>query len=209
MIEPVSLSTLLTSDPLAATHAAIVETLKPLLPGVSVTLHPGKVDLSELVARKVVVAPGIGIGWSRIRPTPLSDGSYSCTVEWVAYIAAEAKAVANRRVEKEAVGLAIGAQLLRILSDLETTLWGRPNVMPVPGSSIPELKPIFTVKDAEQGTAYYAVTWSQEIIDIGDSVFPDHVGRFNEETGLIDYDQAQQIEEISPWIPAREVADDA
>ena len=71
MIEAAALDALLAADPVATVQAAIAARLKALLPGIAVVLHPGKVDLSEIVAKSVVAAPGIGLGWSRIRPAPM------------------------------------------------------------------------------------------------------------------------------------------
>ena len=124
MIEQKSLEALLADDPLLPMQAAIVEALKTLLPGVSIARHPGKVDVSELIAKSVVNAPGVGVGWSRIRTVALSDGSVSLAAEWVAYIVAEPRPISERRVEKEAIALAIGGRLLQILADAETALQG-------------------------------------------------------------------------------------
>lgn len=84
MIKPQSLDKLLENDRLGAVQAAIVARLTDLLPGIRVIAHPGKVDLSEIVARSVVSAPGIGLGWSRIRREAMIDGSWSASVDWTA-----------------------------------------------------------------------------------------------------------------------------
>lgn len=209
MIAPASLDQLLSIDRVAPMQAAIVSQLRTLLPGVTVTAHPGKVDLSELISRTVVQAPGIGIGWSRIRDVMLADGAFCLSVEWVAYIVAEARVVAQRRVEKEAVALAIGGRLLEILSDQVASLWNLTQVLPVADNPPAELKPLFTVKDASQGVAYYTVTWTQIVADLGRDIFPDHAGTVDVEAGLINYESAEALEAIAPWIPAREVPDDA
>ncbi|GLR51271.1 hypothetical protein KYK30_20560 [Shinella yambaruensis] len=205
---PVSLDQMLTVDPVAGLQAAIVTTVKTLLTGVTVAKHPGKVDLSELVAKTVVPAPGIGIGWSRIRTAGMADGSYGLAVEWVAYIVAEARVVGMKRVEKEVVGIAIGTRLLAILSDNEASFWGRAALMPVSETPAPELKPLFTVKDASQGTAYYTVTWTQVLPDVGHTYFPQHKGTVDAENGSINYDDPAWIDAITPFL-AGEVVDDA
>ena len=209
MIAPKPLDQLLATDALGPLQAAIVSTLRALNPGVTVEAHPGKVDISELVNKTVVKAPGIGIGFSKIKTGQQAEGHFWLAIEWVAYVVAEAKVVGNRRIEKEAVGLAIGGRVLEILADLETSLWGRTGVLPPETTPPAELKPLFTIKDQSQGVAYYTVTWTQIMADQGASVFPEHAGRYNEETGLIDYDEGRMINEIAPWIPAAEEADDA
>ncbi|MCB5204252.1 hypothetical protein LH464_17435 [Neorhizobium sp. T786] len=206
MIEPRAMDELLARDPLAPVQSAIVATLKPLLPGVSIEKHPGKVDLSELVAKTVVLAPGIGIGFSRVRETFLTDGATCFAVEWVAYIVAEAKVVATRRREKEEVGLAIGARLLAILADPTISLWGLHGTMPIEDKPSPEMKPFFTIKDAKQGTAYYAVTWTQVVADISSAVFPEATGAVSEDATHIQYED-EALTSIEPWIPV-EVSDD-
>ena len=209
MITPASLDQLLTIDRVAPMQTAIVTALRTLLPGVAVTAHPGKVDLSELVSRTVVQAPGIGVGWSRIREVMITDGAFCLSVEWVAYIVAEARVVSQRRVEKEAVALALGGRLLEILADEDTSLWNLHGLLPVESTPPAELKPLFTVKDASQGVAYYTVTWTQVVADLGGRVFPEHTGTVDIESGLINYESAEALEAIAPWIPAREVPDDA
>lgn len=208
MIQPKSLDQLVAADPLVPVQKAIVTTLWGLLPGVSVEAHPGKVDLSELTGKSVVTAPGIGIGWSRIRRTAVLDGSFGAAVEWVAYIIAEPKIVAGRRVEKEVVGAAIGGQLLRILSDDTTCFWGRTGILPPLRDAVPELKPLFTIKDAAQQTAYYVVTWTQTIADIGATHFPTATGRTDPEHGTIDYADQDAIDAIAHFLPALEVPEE-
>lgn len=209
MIAPKPLNQLLATDALGPLQASIVSTLATLNPGVNVVAHPGKVDISELVNKTVVKAPGLGIGFSKIKTGQQADGHFWLAIEWVAYVVAEAKVVGNRRIEKEAVGLAIGGRVLEILADLETSLWGRTGVFPPETTPPAELKPLFTIKDQSQGVAYYTVTWTQIMADQGDSVFPQDAGRFDEDSGLILYDDPQSIEEMARFIPAREVEDDA
>lgn len=182
MTAPVTLDALLSRDPLAAVQVAIVGQVKRLLSGVSVVAHPGKVDISELIAKTVTTAPGVGIGWTRIRRAGLAGGSINLTVEWVAYIVAEAKVLNGKRVEKEQIGFAIGARLLAILSDQLTPLWGLSSVMPPEETPAPELKPLFTVRDAAQGVAYYTVTWTQVCADFG-VAFPVAASAFQGEPG--------------------------
>ena len=207
MIKPQPLEQLIAADPLVPVQEAIVATLRTLLPGVRIEPHPGKVDLSELIAKSVVTAPGIGIGWSRIRRAALLDGSFGAAVEWVAYIVAEPKLV-GRRVEKEVIGAAIGGQLLRILSDDIACFWGRTGILP-PADAVPELKPFFTIKDAAQQTAYYVVTWTQTIADIGATHFPTATSRTDPEHGTINYADADAIDAIARFLPAFEESGDA
>jgi hypothetical protein len=209
-MEARSLDQMLAANPIATVQAAIVTTLKGLLPGVSIVLHPGKVDLSELVAKSVVAAPGIGIGWSRVIPVALPDVSFSAQVFWTAYVVAEARVVAGRRVEKEAVGLAIGQQLVAILFD-DASFWGCDGVLP---PEKPEMKPLFTIRDAAQGTIYYTVTWSQVIADIGEPALPTatatvDAGALADGAAVLDYEHAADMLNVTHFIPAAREDDDA
>lgn len=209
MIGAKTLTQLLANDQLAPVQAAIVTTLATLLPGVRIVAHPGRVDLSELLAKTVATAPGVGVGWSRVRRAMHVDGSFGAMVEWVAYIVAEAKAIDGRRVEKEALGLAIGGQILRLLADREACFWGRAGLMPPEMQPQAELKPLFTVRDMAEGTAYYTVTWTQIIADIGETLFPTATGTANADNGTIDYADPDVLDAIAPFLPAHRVDDDA
>lgn len=168
---PVPLVDLVAADPLGAAKAAIRGRLNTLLPGVTVVAHPGKIDLSEVVAKAVVAAPGIALGWSRIRVGRTIDGSYALGVEWTAYVVVEDAVLGDRRVDRERLGLAIGARLVAILEDADEQTWGIGGILPPESDPRPELKPMFTVRDEARGTAYYAVTWTQSLVDLGRSLF--------------------------------------
>lgn len=205
---PVSLDQMLIADPVAALQASIVDTIRTLVTGVTVIRHPGKVDLSELIGKTVVPAPGIGIGWSRVRSAGMLDGSFGLSVEWVAYIVAEARVVGLKRVEKEEVGIAIGTRLIAILNDDEAPFWGRTaGLLPVADTPPPEMKPLFTVREAAQGTVYYTVTWTQVIPDVGQSMFPQHVGTADADNSTVNYEDPAWIDAIKPFLT--EVEDDA
>ncbi|MBB4066273.1 phage protein Gp37 [Gellertiella hungarica] len=209
MIEPRTLDQILAADALASFQAAIVATLRTLNPGVTIEPHPGKVDLSELVSKTVVKAPGLSVGWSRIKTGQHAEGHFYLAVEWVVYVVAEARIIGGRRVEKEAVGIALGGRVLEILADMEHSLWGLTRILPPETTPPAELKPLFTIRDQAQGIAYYTVTWTQIMADRGSSVFPDPAGHWNEQDRRIDYADASSIDELAPWIPALREPDDA
>lgn len=208
MIAPVNLSQLLAADPLAPFQAAIVARLKTLFTGVTVQAHPGKADIGELIAKTVVKAPGISVGWSRMRRMPMMAGGYTLNVDWTAYIVAEASVVASKRKEATEVAFAIGSHLLNILDAEGTNLWGVRGVLPPADSPAPELKPIFTVKDQKEGTIYYAVTWTQGVADLGQVRFPGEVAEVDIENMLLLYDSEEAIDAIAPWLPGKQVPDE-
>lgn len=171
MIEPLSLQALLSADPLAPIKTAIRDRLAALFPGVAVVSHPGKIDISEVVGKSVVAAPGLAVGWSRIRTARIIDGGFQLAVEWTAYIVVEDRAMGGRAVSREEIGLAIGSRLIAVLEDADTHTWGVGNLIPPAPDPRPELKPMFTVRDMAAGAAYYAVTWTQTVVDQGAGLF--------------------------------------
>lgn len=171
MIEPLSLQALISADPLAPIKTAIRDRLAALFPGVAVVSHPGKIDISEVVGKSVVATPGIAVGWSRIRTARIIDGGFQLAVEWTAYIVVEDRAMGGRAVSREEIGLAIGSRLIAVLEDADTHTWGVGNLIPPAPDPRPELKPMFTVRDMAAGAAYYAVTWTQTVVDQGAGLF--------------------------------------
>lgn len=171
MITPQPLAGLVAADPIAACKAAIVARLATLLPGVKIVSHPGKVDISEVVGKSVVASPGVAVGWSRVRVQRLIDGSFALLVDWTAYVVVENKVIANARVEREVIGVAIGRRLVETLEDADEQTWGLGNVTPPSADPPPELRPLFTVRELTEGAAYYAVTWTQTLVDQGTPLF--------------------------------------
>jgi len=204
---PRSLAQLIEADRLDAFQKAIVATLKTLITGVAVTAHPGKADVAELIGKTVATAPGIAVGWSRMRWEPYPEGGYGLKVDWVAYIVVEAKEIANKRVEATTVAFAIGARILDILGDTIAPHWGIRGVLPPENSPPAELKPIFTVKDAKTGTTYYAVTWTQGIAALGEDHFPDVVAQADPENGTINFESEAAIDKVKRFFAGLEVND--
>ncbi|MBT9293336.1 hypothetical protein [Prosthecodimorpha staleyi] len=168
---PVSLADLVAADPLGTLKAAIVARLATLITGIAVASHPGRLDISEVTERAIVQAPGIAVGWSRIRGAQMLDGSVHLPIDWVAYLVVADKAIGTRAVDRERIGLALGRRLLQILPDRDAATWGLTGVTPPAVDPGPEFRPLFTVSDAAKGAAYYAVTWTQSLIDQGTGLF--------------------------------------
>lgn len=168
---PVSLADLVAADPLGTLKATIVARLGDLITGISVASHPGRLDISEVMERAIVQAPGIAVGWSRIRGAETLDGSVHLPIDFVAYLVVADKAIGTRAVDRERIGLALGRRLLQILSDRNAATWGLTGVTPPTVDPGPEFRPLFTVADAAKGAAYYAVTWTQSLIDQGIGLF--------------------------------------
>lgn len=168
-LAPVTLPEMIASTRLQELRKAVVARLKALLKGVAVVEHPGKLDINDVLAKTIVAAPGVAIGWTRVREARDLDQGYSLGIDFVAYIVAEdfADQATKVRTDRATVGLAIGAQLLLILSDEDTASWGLGGVAPPAAEPGPELRPVFTMKSAEQGASLYVVTWTQWLLRQG------------------------------------------
>jgi hypothetical protein len=174
MIEPVTLSSLLAANRVDEVKTAIVSRIRTLLPDVAVVSHPGKLDISDVVSEDIVKTPGIAVGWSRIRALEDIASGYGLMIDWTAYVVVEDRAdtAAKRRFERESVAHAIGGFLIRLLGDEDEACWGLARIAPPEGAPAPEFKPLFTSRSFAKGMAYYAVTWSQRIVDEGEPPFP-------------------------------------
>lgn len=175
MISPLTLPQMIAASRLDALKTAIVATLKPLLPRVTITLHPGRLDINDLLAKAIVAAPGVAIGWTRLRASREIGGTYGTPIDLAAYIVTEdysdTSSTPPRLVARDVVAHGIGSFLLRILHDPDAPTWGLTGIThPLPEPA-PELRPVVTMKTAENGTAVYAVTWSQATLLEGASLF--------------------------------------
>lgn len=174
-VAPATLSEMIASTRFEEVRKAVVTEMARLLKGVTVVGHPGKLDMNDVLAKSVVAAPGVAIGWGRLRSVRDLGGTYGLPVDLVAYIVTEDRAVgagaAARRVERDLVAIAIGTRILRILADPDTASWGLTGLTaPLPDPE-PEMRPVFTMKTAEAGTALFVVTWTQVLLDQGRSLF--------------------------------------
>ncbi|PWV97710.1 hypothetical protein DFR52_106235 [Hoeflea marina] len=173
MIEAKTLSGLILDNRIEAVKTAIVQTITSHLSGVTVLSHPGKLDISDVVENDIVKAPGIAIGWTRIRAVEDVSASHGLMVEFAAYIVVEdlADIGLKRRVDREVVGHAIGGFLLQLLGDEDAASWGL-TYIGLPLTTPPaEFRPLFTARSFARGMAYYVVTWTQTVFEHGASPF--------------------------------------
>ena len=173
MIAPVTIDALIADTRIGVAREAVVASLGRLLGGVKVVGHPGKLDINDALAKAIVTAPGIAVGYTRVRELADVGGTFTVAVDWVAYIVVENYAdVANKRaIDREIVAHAIGLQLLRILRDPNASSWGIGSIETPSMDPPPAFTPVFTMTSAEQATALYAVTWTQGLIQEGQRFF--------------------------------------
>lgn len=172
-VAPATLTQMISSTRFEETRNAVVARLKDLLRGVSIVAHPGRLDMNEYLDKTIVTAPGVAVGWSRMRSARDLGGTYGLPVDWVAYVIAEdvADTRAQRRIGRDVVAYAIGTRLLRILSDPETASWGLTGITaPLPEPE-PEMRPVFTLKTAENAASLYVVSWTQALLLEGEPLF--------------------------------------
>lgn len=174
-IAPATLHEMIASSRIEGVKAAIAATLARLMKGVSIESYPGRLDINDVLAKAVVAAPGLALGWTRLRSSRDVGGTFGIPVDWIAYIVvedfADTKAKPARRVGREAVAYGIGAFLLRILADADTPFWGLTGLSEPMPDPAPEMRPVVTMKTAENGAAVYAVTWSQLLMFEGKPLF--------------------------------------
>ncbi|MFT0861751.1 hypothetical protein [Ancylobacter sp. G4_0304] len=165
MIAPRTLAQRLEGARLAALAPAIVATLKPLYPGVTVKELPGRIDISDILAGDVYAAPMIGICLTRIRQPISVDGSFELPTDITAIIVTEDQAIGSKAVERAELAYAIGLGLFEVLVDLDVARWGLASIT---SPTDAEMRPLVTAKSYTAGTAYYALTWRQSLIGFGE-----------------------------------------
>ncbi|EAU40160.1 hypothetical protein FP2506_11407 [Fulvimarina pelagi HTCC2506] len=172
-IQPLSLAQMFEASKLDTTRERIVATLASLLPGVKIVPHYGKLDINDVVAKEIVSAPGVMIGWTGLSDDREIDGRARQTIQWSAYIVAEdhADTATRRRVSRDTVAHAIGSRILDILRDPTTASWGLTEIdRPLPEPA-PKFVPMFTAKSWAEGAALYAVSWYQALWNVGEGYF--------------------------------------
>ncbi len=184
-IAPVSVATLCATDPAGALIDAAAATFKRLITGVHVASHPGKVDIADIVASETMALPAIRIGFTRMRATSEAAAHHGLMLDVIAYIVTGelTDLSEKRRVNREVVARAIGARMIDILIDDTLSAWGLEAVTPPSRTPGPEFKPVFTSDAYAKGVAWYAVTWSQTLIDLSPSVGGTSPFRLNGEGG--------------------------
>lgn len=163
-----SRSQLLANARVFALRNAVVEQLATIFTDVPVVSHPGKLDIADVLAKATFTTPSIAIAATSVKPDGRLSGADDFVVSLAAYVIAAPDLVDGARVEGEEMALAICQAILSALSDDDFASWELSSIG-LPAE--PEGKPLFTVKNVEQGAVYYVVTWKQTLYAVPAPVF--------------------------------------
>lgn len=154
---------------LAALPDAMVATLRPLFPGVTVRTHPGRIDLADVAAGDIFLPPMIAVSVIGMTAPVQTPGQYEIGAECAAYVVTEDLVIADRSTRREEVALALCHGFLDILADFETPRWGLSDI-----ASPAEMRaqPLFTALSYKKGLCFYAVTWRQTLFAEGQPMTP-------------------------------------
>lgn len=164
MIAPRTLAQRIADARLVQVVPAVEATLKPLFPDVSVRSLAGKIDMSDVIEGSIFQPPAIYVALTRWRAPVGIGGGYTVPVELAAYVVTEEMAIGALSTRRETVAHALTMGLLEILADLDVPRWGLTNIT---SPEEAEARPLFTAEAYAKGTAYYAVTWRQNLIALG------------------------------------------
>ena len=175
MIAPAPLLQLLAGSRVVQARDAVKATIAVLLPGVMVVTHPGRLDINDYVQKAIVAAPGVAVGYARLRQAADPAGTWSDVVDFVAYVVVDdlvdRTVTPPRTYPRELVAHAIGGRILQALRDPTLMFWGIDGIEPPGQDPGPSLTPVFTMKAEQNMTAVYAVTWSQALANDGEAFF--------------------------------------
>lgn len=170
MLAPVTTEQMLEQSRVFALRAAIVAALAAHFLDVEVRSHPGKLDMSDVLAKDLFAAPSILIAATRLDNDDRLSGSDDLRVHLSAYVVAEDLSIGEPRrlVTRDEIGLALCEAVILSLSDPDFSAWG---VMGVGSVENVQWQPLFTARSWEMGTVYYAVTWTQILYALGEADF--------------------------------------
>ncbi len=175
MIAPAPLLQLLAGSRVVQARDAVKATIEAILPGVTVVTHPGKLDINDYVEKAIVPAPGVAVGYTRLRQAADPAGTWSDVVDFVAYVVVDdlvdRTVTPPRTYARELVAHAVGGRILQALRDPTLMFWGLNGIEPPGQDPGPSLTPVFTAKADKSMTAVYAVTWSQALANDGEPFF--------------------------------------
>ncbi len=160
----VTLTQMIAESRIIEIQNAVIATLKPRYPDLAIKGHPGKIDISDIVAGNVFNAPAIAVAVTRVHPDERLSEAFDLPISFTAYVIVENRAVAGKSVLAEELGWAICLRLMRDLHDVAIARWGLQDI-DFPAEI--DARPLFTAKSFDKGTLYYSVTWRQVPLGAG------------------------------------------
>jgi hypothetical protein len=169
-VQPMPLAGLLAASRVFALREAVVATLQPLFPDVTVKPHLARLDMADVETGESFSVPSLNIGVIRLHPAEQRlNGTRDVPVELAGYIVTGDQVVDGRGAMRDEVALALCDGFLSVLEDAEVARWGLDDI----GSVIDaEARPLFTARSNDKGLAYFVVTWKQTIYTLGELDVP-------------------------------------
>jgi len=163
-----SLLELLGSSRLFDFREAVRSTLDTLFPEIEVAAHPGKIDIADIVQGDSFHAPSIHVAIAEVRPPEYRvSGLREVSVKVAAYVVVEDQAIGDppKRYTRDEIGLAVCDAIIAVAENPHLSRWGLDDI------AYPEqveMRPLLTAKVFDKGTAYYVVTFRQQLTGCGD-----------------------------------------
>ena len=160
----VTLTQMISESRIVEIQSAVVSALKGRYPDLSVKGHPGKIDISDIVAGNIFNPPAIAVAVTRVHPDERLSEAFDLPISLTAYVIVENRALAGKSVLAEELGWAICLRLMRDLHDVAIARWSLSDI------DLPtdiDARPLFTAKSFDKGTLYYSVTWRQVPYGVG------------------------------------------
>lgn len=164
---PPTLLEIIAASRLHELREAAKDGLKTIVSGVEVRSHPGRLDLSDVVAEDTFVAPSILVALTKFTPDPRLSGAEDDCAHLAAYVIVEDMVLDGRRYERDEIGPALCDYIAHYLVKA-APMWGLEGVG-VPDDVVGQ--PVFTAKTFARGMAFYAVAWRQDIYARGEPQF--------------------------------------
>lgn len=170
-LSPVTTAQMLEASRVFALREAIVRRFCERFPDVEAKAHPGKLDMGDVLSRDMFRPPAIAIAATRLVNDDRLSGSDDLRVQMTAYVITEDQMIGDeppRLAKRDEIGIAICEAIVVSLSDDEWASWDLENIAAPDGV---ESQPLFTMLSYERGTVYYAVTWKQTLLALGEADF--------------------------------------
>ena len=180
MTDPVtvSLSAMIAASRVAQFRDAVAATLRARYPDIEVGVHPGKIDIADIVAGNSFQPPCIRIAVTRVEGEGRLSQDIDLPLQVSAFVVTENRMIGALMSYGDELAYAIGVQILRDLQDEQLARWGLPDIS-APDKA--DFKPLFTAKSYDKGTLFYVASWQQTLLFAGTPSWQARSGNWSEE----------------------------